>query len=128
MPRTCSWQPRHTQKSASQSRLIIICTFYLLCGLRVLRLPVTRLRSHLVWSDPGGLPGRVVDPKGPALLIAPVLAPAGMVTDSNTVFMTVVDWVQPRSATSGRGSRGGRGGRGGRGAEVDRSDPGGLLG
>ena len=109
---------RHTQKSVSQSRLIIIYTFYLLCGLRVLRLSVTRLRSHLVWSDPGGLPGRVVDPKGPALLIAPVLAPAGMVTDSNTVYMTVVDWVV----------RGSRGDRGVRSAEVDRSIPGRLLG
>jgi hypothetical protein len=81
----------------------------------------SRLRSHVVWSDPGGLPGRVVDPKGPVLLRAKLLAPAGqdLVMDINTVLMTVVDWV-------GRGTRGGD--RGGCSAEVDRSDPGGLPG
>ena len=79
-----------------------------------------RLRSHVVWSDPGGLPGRVVDPKGPVLLRAKVLAPAGrdLVMDCHTVLLTVVAWV-------GRGSRGDCGGRS---AEVDRSVPGRFLG
>jgi hypothetical protein len=70
-----------------RSYVFVFKTFFL----PSLRALAPQIRGHVVRSVPGGLSGRVVGPKGPAVLLIPMLAPAGR--DYHTVLPNVVDWI-----------------------------------